>query len=100
MSKKLFVGGLAWATESSSLQTVFGKYGEVTEAVVVTERDTDRSRGFGFVTFAEAQHADEAVAELNGSTLDGRQIVVNVANDRPKNQRGRDGFGSSPRNRW
>jgi len=83
MAKKLFVGGLAWATDNSALQTAFEKFGEVSEAKVITERDTGRSRGFGFVTFADDADAIRAQEEMDGSDLDGRSIRVNEANERP-----------------
>lgn len=78
--KKLFVGGLAWATTSEGLRKTFEPYGEVTEAKVITERDTGRSRGFGFVTFTDDAAADAAVSALDGKELDGRAIRVNEAN--------------------
>ena len=93
MSKKLFIGGLSWNTNDAELQTAFEACGSVVEAKVVTDRDTGRSRGFGFVTFADEQGAQRAIEELNNSTLDGRSIRVDQANDRPKNDR-RDN------NRW
>ena len=96
MSKKLFVGGLAWATRDEGLAEAFGAYGEVTEAKVIVDRDTDRSRGFGFVTFAEAADADAAVAALDGATLDGRAIRVNEARDR-RGGGGRGGYGGGGR---
>jgi RNA recognition motif-containing protein len=82
MSKKLFVGGLAWATTDESLHDAFAAYGEVTEAKVILDRDTGRSRGFGFVTFSDPAAADEAQAQLDGQPLDGRNIRVNEAQDR------------------
>ncbi|MGB5812585.1 MAG: RNA-binding protein [Polyangiales bacterium] len=92
MSKKLFVGGLSWNTDSSQLQEAFEACGAVAEAKVITDRESGRSRGFGFVTYEDEQSAQRAVEELNGSTLDGRTIRVDAANDRPRNDR-RD-------NRW
>ena len=82
MSKKLFVGGLSWDTTDSSLGQAFETYGEVTEAKVITDRETGRSRGFGFVTFVEATAADTAISEMDGKTLDGRAIRVNEAQER------------------
>ncbi len=61
MSKKLFVGGLSWDTTDASLNDAFAQFGEITEAKVITDRDTGRSRGFGFVTFVDGQAADTAV---------------------------------------
>jgi len=96
MSKKLFVGGLSWNTTNSELQQAFEAYGAVAEAKVVTDRETGRSRGFGFVTFDDEQNATRAIEELNGSTLDGRTIRVDKANDRPRDDRRGGGGG----NRW
>ena len=92
MSKKLFVGGLSWNTTDSELQQAFEACGAIAEAKVITDRETGRSRGFGFVTFDDEQNAVRACEELNGSTLDGRTIRVDQANERPRNDR-RD-------NRW
>ncbi|RMG99875.1 MAG: RNA-binding protein [Deltaproteobacteria bacterium] len=90
MSNKLFVGGLAWATDDQGLRAAFERFGPVTEAKVITDRDTGRSRGFGFVTFAEAQDARTAIGEMNGAELDGRNLRVNEAEDR---RRGGGGGG-------
>ena len=80
MSKKLFIGGLAWATTSDGLRKAFEAYGDVTEAKVITDRETNRSRGFGFVTYADDAAASTAIAEMDGKELDGRNIRVNEAN--------------------
>ncbi len=96
MSKKLFVGGLSWNTTNSELQQAFEACGTVAEAKVVTDRETGRSRGFGFVTFEDEQSASRAIEELNGSTLDGRTIRVDKANDRPRDDRRGGGGGG----RW
>ena len=99
MSKKLFIGGLSWDTSNRSLQEAFEACGAVAEAKVVTDRDTGRSRGFGFVTFEDEASAQRAIEELDGSTLDGRSIRVDKANDRPRNDR-RGGGGGGGGNRW
>ena len=65
MSKKLFVGSLSWGVNDDALRDAFGVHGEISEAVVISDRDTGRSRGFGFVTFEEDDAADKAVAALN-----------------------------------
>lgn len=88
MSKKIFVGSLSWNTNSEELKTAFAGCGEVVDAKVITDRDTGRSRGFGFVTFNDAASATRAIEELDGSTLDGRSIRVDRANDRPRYDRG------------
>lgn len=82
MGKKLFVGGLAWATTDDGLRAAFEKFGDIVEARVITDRDTGRSRGFGFVSFADDAAASRAVEEMNGAELDGRNIRVDEAHDR------------------
>ncbi len=79
MSTKLFVGNLDYTVTSDDLREAFGKVGSVIDAVVITDRETRRSRGFGFVEFATAEEAEKAVKELNGSELKGRKINVNEA---------------------
>ncbi|MCL1839615.1 RNA-binding protein [Candidatus Saccharibacteria bacterium] len=82
MAQNLFVGSLAWATTDASLKEFFETIGEVASARVVTDRDTHKSRGFGFVEFADEANNKKAVDTLNGKELDGRQITVSIA--RPK----------------
>lgn len=97
MGNKLFVGNLSWNTTSDQLHEVFAQFGEVTEAKVITDRDTGRSRGFGFVTFTESDAAEKASSALDGTDLDGRPIRVNEAQDR----RGGGGGGyRGDRQRW
>jgi RNA recognition motif-containing protein len=97
MSKKLFVGGLSWNTNDKGLFDAFARFGEVLEAKVITERDTGRSRGFGFVTFAEPAAAAEAIAQMEGTQLDGRFIRVNEAQERAPGGGGRPSFGGPRR---
>ena len=102
MAKKLFVGGLAWATTSESLHEAFSSFGEVSDARVVTDRETGRSRGFGFVSFEDDAAADAALQQMDGAELDGRQLRVNEANERDARPRtggggGRGGFGGGGR---
>jgi cold-inducible RNA-binding protein len=82
MSKKLFVGGLSWGTTDEGLHGAFSRFGEIVEAKVITDRETGRSRGFGFVTFANDEGAVTAINEMNGTELDGRTIKVNEAEDK------------------
>ena len=82
MSKKLFVGGLSWGTTDEGLHGAFSRFGEIAEAKVITDRETGRSRGFGFVTFANDESAASAISEMNGTELDGRTIKVNEAEDK------------------
>ena len=84
MAKKLFVGGISWNTGDAELRQAFEAFGEVTEATVVTDRQTGRSRGFGFVSFADDESATKALSELDGAELDGRNIRVNEAHDKPR----------------
>jgi RNA recognition motif-containing protein len=93
MAKKLFVGSLSWNTNDDGLHQAFAQFGEVSEAKVITDRMTGRSRGFGFVTFEDDAAADAAIEALNGTELDGRTIRVDVARER------REGGGGG-RDRW
>lgn len=96
MKNKLFVGGLAWATDDSGLRSAFESFGEVEEAKVIMERDTGRSRGFGFVTFTTDESAATAMGEMDGKELDGRTIRVNIAQERSGGG-GRGGRGGGGR---
>lgn len=93
MSKKLFVGGLDWGTTDASLRAAFERFGTVTDAKVVMDRETGRSRGFGFVTFEDGTAADTAVGAMNGQQLDGRAVRVNEAQERTGGGGGGRGFG-------
>jgi len=90
MSNKLFIGGLSWDTDDSGLRSAFEPFGDVREAKVITDRDTGRSRGFGFVTYANPDEASSAIEAMNGTTLDGRSLRVDMAQD---NNRGGGGGG-------
>ena len=100
MSKKLFVGSLSWDTTDNNLRSAFERFGEVTEARVITDRETGRSRGFGFVTFAQGEDAIQAMNEMNGAQLDGRSINVDEASERPRRNNDRDRERGSRPNRW
>jgi hypothetical protein len=93
MSKKLFVGGLSWGTTDDGLHGAFSQFGEIVEAKVITDRETGRSRGFGFVTFANDEGATKAITEMDGTELDGRTIKVNEAEDKPARSGGGGGGG-------
>ena len=80
---KLYVGNLPWSTTDSDLEELFSTMGSVSSAQVITDRDTGRSRGFGFVEMSN-EDGTQAIAELNGHAMDGRQIKVNQANDKPR----------------
>ena len=84
---KLFIGGLSWNTDDKLLEDTFGKYGQVTSAKVIVDRATNRSKGYGFVTFANRDEAEAAVAALNGQDLDGRTIRCDFAQERDSSDR-------------
>jgi RNA recognition motif-containing protein len=94
---KIFVGNLNYATRDEGLRAAFSQYGEVAEATVVLDRETQRSRGFGFVEMPDSNAANEAIRALNGQEVDGRPVTVNEA--RPREDRGprRGGFGGGDR---
>jgi len=87
MATKLFIGSLAWATTDDSLKSFFEQAGTVVSANVIMDRETNRSKGFGFVEMSSDDEAKKAVDELNGKDLDGRAIVVSEA--RPREERPR-----------
>jgi RNA recognition motif-containing protein len=91
MSVRLFVGGLSFSTSTDGLREAFARFGPVQSAAVMTDRETGRSRGFGFVEMASDQEAERAISGLNGSSLDGRMIRVDRATPR--------GVGGPPRPR-
>ena len=91
MSVRLFVGGLSFSTSTDGLRDAFARFGPVQSAAVMTDRETGRSRGFGFVEMANDQEAERAITSLNGSSLDGRMIRVDRATPR--------GAGGPPRPR-
>jgi RNA recognition motif-containing protein len=99
MSKNLFVGSLSWDTSDDSLRQAFARFGEILEAKVILDRDSGRSRGFGFITFANPTEGEAAIREMDGTVLDNRTIKVNEAQDKPRRehhggpQGGRGGFG-------
>ncbi|CAA7027962.1 unnamed protein product [Microthlaspi erraticum] len=93
MSTKLFIGGLSWGTDDQSLRDAFAHFGEVVDAKVIVDRESGRSRGFGFVNFSDETAANAAISEMDGKDLNGRNIRVNVANDRPSTPRASYGGG-------
>lgn len=93
MAYKLFVGSLAWATDDASLLAAFSEFGTVTSATVVKDRDSGRSKGFGFVEFENDEEGKAAEAGMNGKELDGREIVVNEA--RPREDKPKRDYGGS-----
>ncbi|CAL5329077.1 hypothetical protein CsSME_00009383 [Camellia sinensis var. sinensis] len=89
---RCFVGGLAWTTDDQSLERAFSQFGEVIESKIINDRETGRSRGFGFVTFKDEQSMRDAIEGMNGQDLDGRNITVNEAQSRGSGGGGGGGF--------
>ena len=85
---KVYVGNLSWNTTDDGLAQAFSPFGQLTDYIVMKDRDTGRSRGFGFVTFMTQQEADAAIMSMNEKELDGRRIRVNMANSRPSMMHG------------
>jgi len=84
MSTNIYVGNLTFDTTSADLERMFGEHGEVTKAQVITDRDSGRSRGFGFVEMASSEAAQAAISALNGHNVDGRSLTVNLAKERSR----------------
>lgn len=82
MSSKVYVGNLSWNTTDDTLRDAFGQFGQVLDSIVMRDRETGRSRGFGFVTYGSPQEAETAIQNLNEQELDGRRVKVNLANAR------------------
>ncbi|KAJ8899662.1 hypothetical protein K2173_019358 [Erythroxylum novogranatense] len=83
---RIYVGNLSWGVDNSALESLFNEQGKVVEAKVVYDRDSGRSRGFGFVTYSSTEEVNNAIETLNGVELDGREIRVSVAESRPRRQ--------------
>ncbi|KAI5123872.1 hypothetical protein M0805_005689 [Coniferiporia weirii] len=91
MAAKVYVGNLSWNTTDDSLRKAFGDYGQVLDSIVMRDRETGRSRGFGFVTFSSDAEATSAISALNEQEFEGRRIKVNFANARPSGGSGGGG---------
>jgi len=91
MGKRLYVGNLSYGVDSSALEQLFGQHGQVLSAQVISDRETGRSKGFGFVEMADDGQAQAAIAALNGQEYEGRRLTVNEA--RPREGGGGGGFG-------
>jgi cold-inducible RNA-binding protein len=101
MSNRLFVGNLSFETTENALNDAFAAHGSVTEANLMMDRTTNRSRGFAFVTMSTPEEAQKAIAAMNGAQMDGRAITVNIA--RPREERpagGRREYGGGGRDRY
>lgn len=77
----VYIGGLAWATDDQSLRAAFEEFGNVEDSVVIKDRESGRSRGFGFITFSSVEEADAAIAAMNNQDLEGRTIRVDKASE-------------------
>jgi len=93
MGNRLYVGNLSFNTSSDSVRAAFSAYGEVTDVHLVTDRTTGQPRGFGFVTMSTNDQAQAAIQGMNGTSLDGRALRVNEAEERPNRGGGGGGFG-------
>ena len=93
MGKKLYVGNLAYSVTDSALEQMFAAHGNVQSAQVIMDRDTGRSKGFGFVEMGSDQEAQAAIAALNGKEVDGRALTVNEARPKTDGGGGRGGHG-------
>jgi RNA recognition motif-containing protein len=102
--KNIFVGNLSFNTSEDELRQLFSAYGQVDRVSIMTDRDTGRSRGFGFVEMANAEDGEKAIAALNGSQLGGRTLNVNEARPKPERSGGGGGRGRERehggRGRW
>lgn len=102
MGKKIYVGNLPFNTTSESLSEVFGQFGAVDSSKIITDRETGRSKGFGFVEMSDASAADSAIEKLHGSDMGGRALTVNEARPMEKREGG-SSANRAPRNagnRW
>src|SRR5881392_1304197 len=95
MGKKLYVGNLSYQVDSSELEQLFGQHGQVTSAQIINDRDTGRSKGFGFVEMASDDEATAAITALNGQQHNGRTLTVNEARPREERSGGGGGGGGS-----
>ncbi len=93
MGKKLYVGNLPYSVADSDLQRLFEAHGSVVSAQVIMDRDTGRSKGFGFVEMGSDSEAQAAIADMNGKQVDGRSLTVNEARPKPEGGGGRGGRG-------
>ncbi len=100
MAKKLFVGNLPFSTTDQDLNEIFAQLGAVSSAKVVTDRETGRSRGFGFVEMSNEDEATHAISQYNGAELNGRQLVVSEAKPMAPRMGGEGGFRGGRESRW
>ena len=95
MAKKLYVGNLSYNTTEDGLRTLFSSFGNVASAKIIFDRENGNSKGFGFIEMGTDEEASAAITGVNGRELDGRQIRVNEAMDKPRRDRGSGGYGGN-----
>jgi RNA recognition motif-containing protein len=100
METKLYVGNLSFEVTDQELEQLFSQYGEVVSATVIRDRDTDRSRGFGFVEFSQKEDAQKAKEEMNGKEFTGRALRIDEAREPKSRDRRSRGYGSNRRERY
>ncbi|MEW5723110.1 MAG: RNA-binding protein [Thermodesulfobacteriota bacterium] len=100
MSMNLYVGNLSFGTTETDLQEMFAQFGQVESAKIIMDRDTGRSRGFGFVEMANREEGEQAIASLNGKEIDSRRIKVNEARPRQGGGKSGGGYGGSRGGGW
>ena len=100
MGKKLYVGGLSYNTTEQGLRDLFATVGGVDTCSVITDRDTGRSKGFGFVEMSSEAEAQSAIQKFNGTELDGRRLTVSEAKPQAPRDNNRGGGGGGQRSRW
>ena len=98
MSMKLYVGNLSFQTSDYDLEQLFGESGTVNSASIINDRETGRSRGFGFIEMSSQEEGEAAISALNGKEVNGRTLVVNEAKQRESNGGGRNNYGGGNRN--
>lgn len=87
MSNKLYVGNISWGMEESNLNEAFSNFGEVKSVKIIKDRDTGRSKGFGFVEMSNSEEAETVISNFDGKEMDGRPLKVNIAQDKPRTDR-------------
>src|SRR6056297_2791032 len=85
MNQKIFIGNLDFDLKTQDLEKMFSEFGEIEDCIVITDRDTNRSKGYGFVTFKEESEAKKAIESMNGKEIEGRKLTVNVAEEKERN---------------
>jgi RNA recognition motif-containing protein len=100
MGNRLYVGNLSFQADSETVRTAFSAFGEVTDVHLVSDRETGQSRGFCFVTMGSPDAANKAIAQMNGTMLDGRALKVNEAEERQNSGGGRGGGNRNAAGRW